>query len=248
MTCNCLNTNCAPCTDCTQEPVEPCKCRCGDIALPDGRYEHATIVVENGCITVVEAGEIPLYTPNVCCAGTGSGSGGGGVEGPEGPKGDPGENATISIGTVSTLAPGSQATVVNTGTTTNAVLDFGIPAGAQGASGANPNGITSDKGGIQIDTGAIVGLPASWPPVLYILADSKTTGFTLSASAPDQSTGMVTLDIDASKYDEAIRNYINTELTNKAAELQSQISALNTALAALQSSVDYIQKHCCGTV
>ena len=52
-----------------------------------------------------------------------------------GEDGDPGDNATIAIGQVSTLAPGSQATVSNVGTATNAVLDFGIPEGLQGDQG-----------------------------------------------------------------------------------------------------------------
>lgn len=44
-----------------------------------------------------------------------------------GPKGDTGE---VAVGTVTTLAPGEDATVTNSGTSTDAVLDFGIPAGA----------------------------------------------------------------------------------------------------------------------
>ena len=44
-----------------------------------------------------------------------------------GPKGDTGE---LAVGTVTTLAPGEDATVTNSGTSTDAVLDFGIPAGA----------------------------------------------------------------------------------------------------------------------
>jgi hypothetical protein len=44
---------------------------------------------------------------------------------------------SISIGTVSTLSAGSPATVVNSGTSENVVLDFGIPAGATGSAGAS---------------------------------------------------------------------------------------------------------------
>ena len=64
-----------------------------------------------------------------------------GPAGPQGPQGEPGQdgvngqNATITIGQTSTLAPGSQATVSNVGTATNAVLDFGIPEGLQGEQG-----------------------------------------------------------------------------------------------------------------
>ena len=70
-----------------------------------------------------------------------------GPRGPQGVKGDPGEpgprgvqgergtNATVSIGTTSTLNPGSQATVYNSGTDSNAVLNFGIPKGEKGDTG-----------------------------------------------------------------------------------------------------------------
>lgn len=59
------------------------------------------------------------------CAG---GAGGGGP-GPPGPAG------TITIGVTTTLSPGSNATVSNTGTSSDAILNFGIPSGAQGPPG-----------------------------------------------------------------------------------------------------------------
>ena len=58
-----------------------------------------------------------------------------GEQGPKGDKGDTGDNATIAIGTVTTLEPDQEATVQNTGTETNAVLAFGIPKGVQGDTG-----------------------------------------------------------------------------------------------------------------
>ena len=74
-----------------------------------------------------------------------------------------GENATITIGTTSTLSPGSSATVTNTGTSTNAVLNFGIPKGEQGIQGVKGDtgaqGIQGPQGpqgiqGVKGDTGA----------------------------------------------------------------------------------------------
>lgn len=49
-----------------------------------------------------------------------------------GEKGDDGEAATISVGTVTTGAAGTSATVVNSGTSSAAVFDFTIPRGADG--------------------------------------------------------------------------------------------------------------------
>lgn len=69
-----------------------------------------------------------------------------GVKGDKGDKGDtgatgaPGTAATITIGSVTTGAAGSNASVSNSGTSTNAVLDFTIPRGNPGADG----GVTVD--------------------------------------------------------------------------------------------------------
>lgn len=54
-----------------------------------------------------------------------------GIPGPTGPQGP----ATITIGNVTTGDPGTQATVTNSGTIENVVLDFTIPAGPQGPEG-----------------------------------------------------------------------------------------------------------------
>ena len=61
-----------------------------------------------------------------------------GATGATGPRGETGQNAVnpnFSIGTVTTLDAGSQATVTLTGTYPNLVLNFGIPRGADGSSG-----------------------------------------------------------------------------------------------------------------
>lgn len=55
-----------------------------------------------------------------------------GATGPQGPQGVAGEAATITIGTVTPLDPGATPTVTNSGTTSDAILDFGIPTVAQG--------------------------------------------------------------------------------------------------------------------
>lgn len=50
---------------------------------------------------------------------------------------------TIEVGTVTTVAPGEDATVVNSGTVHAAVFDFEIPQGAKGDPGDTGNGIAS---------------------------------------------------------------------------------------------------------
>jgi len=62
----------------------------------------------------------------------------GNIKGPKGDKGDTGDTgargagATVTIGSVTTTAYGGNANVTNSGTETDAVLDFVIPQGAPG--------------------------------------------------------------------------------------------------------------------
>lgn len=55
--------------------------------------------------------------------------------GEQGAQGDPGQAATIAVGSTTTGSAGSNATVVNSGTSNAAILDFTIPRGDTGAPG-----------------------------------------------------------------------------------------------------------------
>jgi hypothetical protein len=56
------------------------------------------------------------------------------------PKGNTGTAATIAVGTVTTGAAGSSATVTNSGSSSAATFDFSIPRGNTGATGARGRG------------------------------------------------------------------------------------------------------------
>ena len=58
-----------------------------------------------------------------------------GAKGEQGVDGNDGTSATINVGTTTTLDPGTDATVVNRGTTLNGIFDFGIPKGLKGDKG-----------------------------------------------------------------------------------------------------------------
>jgi hypothetical protein len=64
------------------------------------------------------------------------------IQGPEGPASTvPGPSGTIAVGSTTTSAPGGNAVVVNSGTSTAAIFDFTIPRGIQGPTGsAGPSG------------------------------------------------------------------------------------------------------------
>lgn len=64
-----------------------------------------------------------------------------GVQGLQGLQGPAGNAATITIGSVTTSAPGTSANVTNSGTSSAVVLDFVLPKGKDGADG----GVTVDE-------------------------------------------------------------------------------------------------------
>lgn len=80
-----------------------------------------------------------------------------GDPGDAGAQGAPGPANSLTIGTVSTLEAGEQATVQITGDAPNQVLNFGIPKGAQGATGANGANGSDGAPGQGVPTGGTEG-------------------------------------------------------------------------------------------
>jgi hypothetical protein len=211
--------------------------RC-DVVLPDGVYTWATVVVENGCIVDVQQGQGPLYQPDICCP---TGTGGGGSDGLDGPPGPPGPGATVNVGAVQSLPSGAAPTVVNTGTPTNAILNFGIPRGEDGVDAGAGSGLSINTIGIEFVNGLLQTVPVQWPPVMQVLANPVSTiGVTLTA-AEDPATGIVTLTLDMTGF--------VTDLTNS---FQAQLDTINTQMSALQTQLISLQEAvlvCCpGTV
>lgn len=100
-----------------------------------------------------------------------------------GSTGPSGATATVSVGTVTTLAAGAQATVTNSGTAQDAVLNFGIPQGAAGATGGNG---TSGGGSF-----AAMYHPVSYNTLYYALNSpnaSSTEGDSVLAWVPKGCT------------------------------------------------------------
>lgn len=91
----------------------------------------------------------------------------------EGQDGNDGSAATVDVGTVTTGAPGTQASVTNSGTSSAAVFDFTIPRGADGTNG------TDGTDGASISASAV----------------AITGGHRLTISSTDPQTTDVTFDI-----------------------------------------------------
>lgn len=113
-----------------------------------------------------------------------------GPQGPTGAKGDPGTAATVAVGTVTTLAAGAQATVTNSGTSGAAVLDFGIPKGADGAGGS---GGTLDAEQVQ----DIVGSMVKAGPNASVTYDDAAGTLTISATSDGGSTSTTPVYLSA---------------------------------------------------
>jgi hypothetical protein len=131
----------------------------------------------------------------------GAGGGGGGTQGPPGP---PGSAATVAVGATITGAPGTNASVVNSGTNQAAVFNFTVPQGIVGPTGSpgaagstgptGPAGATGPPGstGATGPTGPTGIQGAQGPP--GNAATTVSAGFTVPAVG---STVVVTV-VDAS--------------------------------------------------
>lgn len=93
-----------------------------------------------------------------------------GPQGPKGDTGDTGEAATVTVGTVTTGAAGSDAAVVNAGTSSAAVLNFTIPRGEKGDTG--PQG---PAGGTELFTVSKTGLSIGENTVTFPSDKVRTT-------------------------------------------------------------------------
>lgn len=111
-----------------------------------------------------------------------------GPPGPQGQQGEPGAAATVTVGTVTTGEPGTDAIVTNSGTENAAVLDFTIPRGETGAVGPRgPKGDTGETGpaGAGVPDGGTVG---------QLLG--KTESGTAWTDPPQSGGGITTLHIN----------------------------------------------------
>lgn len=117
-----------------------------------------------------------------------------GPQGPRGYKGDKGDKgdtgpagpggATLRVGTTTTGEPGSQASVTNSGTETDAVFNFTIPQGPTGAQGPigpiGPEGPTGEMG----PTGE-QGVAAGFGSPTSTVDVGLVTNVSVTASGPD---------------------------------------------------------------
>lgn len=103
------------------------------------------------------------------------------IVGPTGPTGPAGA-ATITVGTTTTTDPGTDATVTNSGTNENVILNFTIPRGEDGATG--PTGATGSTGPIGL-TGPTGATPVLTIGTISTGAPGTQAAATITGDAPN---------------------------------------------------------------
>lgn len=118
-----------------------------------------------------------------------------GLRGKDGSNGSNGTNSTISVGSTTTGAPGSSASVSNGGTPSAAVLNFTIPRGADGLNGSNgTNGTNGTNASVLVGTvtlaeSALITLALGVRRVTVALAGTVTTGSYVAAPTAAPPSG-----------------------------------------------------------
>jgi len=108
------------------------------------------------------------------------------VDSISGGSGSPGTAATITVGSTTTGAAGSEASVSNSGTSSAAILDFVVPQGATGATGpAGPTGPAGTPTAPLLNLiSGVAGMPTAGQEVLLFIA-------TAAISVPANFAGSV---------------------------------------------------------
>nr|DAW48670.1 MAG TPA: tailspike protein [Caudoviricetes sp.] len=156
---------------------------------------------------------VNVFIPSVSSAGVLSWTNKAGLTNPasvniKGAKGDTGTAASITIGSVTTGAAGSNASVTNSGTASNAVLNFMLPRGKDGKDG----GITVDAELSDTSTNPIQNKAVN--TAINTVKNNMTKGFqTVTASIP---TKVSTLENDAGylTQHQSLAGYAKTSVAN----------------------------------
>ena len=162
-----------------------------------------------------------------------------GIQGAKGDKGDKGEQglqgiagtaATIRIGSVYTGEPGTNASVSNSGTSTNAILNFTIPRGNPGSGG----GSTVDVDAALSDSS----LNPVQNKVIKEALDGKLGKTETAAAATHDGAGNVIVDTYAKKTD--ITNITVDSLLSSTSTNPVQNKVIYSALADKMSTEDIL--------
>jgi len=162
-----------------------------------------------------------------------------GVDGAVGPVGPDGTAATIAVGQVTDVVPNGAATVVNVGTSLDAVFDFGIVTGDTGAQGIQGEvGPIGPAGGIATGivydpTGNLVIDPAS------LEVDAALTDLDVAVDANITSIGAVSNALTAHENDVANPHSVTAGQTgaDTSTEVDAKVATAEPANANIQAHI-----------
>ena len=166
----------------------------------------------------------------------------GNVKGPQGAKGDTGNAATIAVGTTTTLPAGSAATVTNSGTSSAAVFDFGIPKG-EDAAGETFEGLIAPVEESPSTHHYDIGDPLIYDDVTYKAIAEINIGDTLTSGTNIQGAGSVMeiiqdLEAEDVAFDNLGTGMSATDVQGAVEEVNSSLSAEVTARTTLSNQLD----------
>lgn len=148
--------------------------------VTDGNTINADLSA--GVTITTSVNESTSSSANVTTGGIGPA----GVAGTDGTDGADGVAATVTVGTTSTLSPGASATVTNSGSSSAATFNFGIPAGVKGDTGPS-GGLSRTISAISSPTNA-----GSTGNTDYVYLVSGTTTLTLPTAVSNTNRYSVT--------------------------------------------------------
>lgn len=168
----------------------------------------------------------------------------GNIKGPKGDKGDTGDTgahgagATVTIGSVTTTVYGGNANVTNSGTSTDAVLDFVIPQGAPGETVTDMENLTLSsmtEPSVQFPTPSIgdngktlFGKITKWFSDMRTLVNTKLNIANLVNGFTQTTTGTHALDAAAGKtLNDKINKYADGTVITNANNAPLGFSSLN---------------------
>lgn len=169
---------------------------------------HSPYIGNNGHWFVYDTASSQFVDTNINATGPQ------GATGPTGPQGPQGDAATIAIGTVTTLPAGSNATVTNSGTSEEAVFNFGIPKGQDGTGVGDMLKADYDANGNVLNAGGIAGYVSG-------AISGKANTADLGTAAYKDSTNAVTSGSTDLVESGAVYSQIQT-LANKVTTLEGK--------------------------
>lgn len=163
-----------------------------------------------------------------------------GATGATGPTGPQGPGATISVGSVTTTTYGNPAQVTNSGTATDAVLDFVIPQGAPGEEVTDVSSLTLNS---ITETAASFPVPAVGDVMSVVMGKvKKFFADTVAALNTKLNKSNVVNDLTYTTEGYALDARAGKTLKTQIDSLNDSITALSDSITALSDSFANINK------